>query len=55
MSITEPRADLEEARAHLAQIEGSQTKKALDKLDRALKDLAPGRLLTTTENDKTLF
>lgn len=49
MSITELRADLEEARAHIAQIEGSQAKKALDKLDRALKDLAPGRLLTTTE------
>jgi excisionase family DNA binding protein len=49
MSITELRAELEEARAHIAQIEGSQAKKALDKLDRALKDLAPGRLLTTTE------
>lgn len=49
MSIAELRADLEEARAHIARIEGSQAKKALDKLDRALKDLAPGRLLTTTE------
>src|SRR5947207_1254594 len=49
MSIRELRADLEEARAHIAQLEGSQAKKALDKLDHALKDLGPGRLLTTTE------
>jgi excisionase family DNA binding protein len=49
VSITELRANLEEARAHIAQIEDGQAKKALDKLDRALKDLAPGRLLTTTE------
>jgi len=49
MSIRELRADLEEARAHIAQLEVSQAKKALDKLDHALKDLGPGRLLTTTE------
>ncbi len=49
MSIRDLRADLEEARAHIAHLEGKQAKKALDKLDHALKDLAPTKLLTTTE------
>jgi hypothetical protein len=49
MSITELRADLEEIRAQIAQIDGNQAKMALDKLDHALQDLVPGRLLTTTE------
>jgi hypothetical protein len=49
MSIRDLRADLEEARAHIAQIESSQAKMALDKLDQALKDLAGARLLTTAE------
>lgn len=38
MIITELLANLEEARLHTAPIKESQAKKALDKLDRALKD-----------------
>src|SRR5690348_354402 len=51
MTITSLRNELQQVRAYVAQ---GERDKALDALDRALRDVQPERLLTTTEAAEAL-